>query len=776
VETDTLHLDQADARRLVLVRAIEEADPQGRLLGEAERERIERDALDASRRSGAGVDFADYLGQRARRVLATVELRNPRLAALESMPPWRGWLVTALPLAACILGAAIDRIDNPHQVNMLSPPLLGVLAWNLVVYVLLLASLLRPHRAGGRAEPPGLRHWLAGRGWRSGRLRADVLARFHQQWLKTAGAQEWLWWERLLHLCAAGWALGLALSIILGGVVREYRIGWESTLLDVRRVHALLSALFAPVVALLPFEPFSVADLQRLAFGSGAPVDVGEARRWVWMYVALLGVVVVVPRLLLAAWAGWGERRHRRAVRIDLRDPYYAQLLARVSPARVTLAVLASEGGGGAALQRMLREVADEAPSRSNPWTVLGTARGDRLQVFEVPPGYRPPGPAVPAHAGGPAVTQAWLQDLLGRFKALPAAGAGDAVATGLADADVVLLLPASPVDLQDATPLLHWVARPALLLVPGDEVPYRSAVQRLGLAAEVFRLDRCLGHWLRDPLLLEAVAARVASGKRAGFERIAARWQEHQVARFAEAMRLVAAELARAARDVENVATAPAGLRQLLSPAEREAAQRAREAARAALLQRLRDGEVATRGALMRLYRTGEPVAASAAGRPGSGFHEQRTVDTPQAGMAGAATGAAMGAGIDLLTGGLTLGAATALGAMIGGGAAYAAAAWKNRGSSDGQPQVQVGDDLLQALAESLLLACLEVAHRTGPEGVAALPPSWRGEVVSAVEARRGELSPLWQQLRGGDAQTDIEPQLARLLEEIARGLLVRL
>ena len=48
----------------------------------------------------------------------------------------------------------------------------------------------------------------------------------------------------------------------------------------------------------------------------------------------------------------------------------------------------------------------------------------------------------------------------------------------------------------------------------------------------------------------------------------------------------------------------------------------------------------------------------------------------------AGAATGAAMGAGIDMITGGLTLGAATALGAMIGGGAAYAAALWKNRGS----------------------------------------------------------------------------------------------
>ena len=43
-------------------------------------------------------------------------------------------------------------------------------------------------------------------------------------------------------------------------------------------------------------------------------------------------------------------------------------------------------------------------------------------------------------------------------------------------------------------------------------------------------------------------------------------------------------AELVRAARDVEEVGSAPVRLRQLVNAAERDAAQRAREAARAAL------------------------------------------------------------------------------------------------------------------------------------------------------------------------------------------------
>jgi hypothetical protein len=191
-------------------------------------------------------------------------------------------------------------------------------------------------------------------------------------------------------------------------------------------------------------------------------------------------------------------------------------------------------------------------------------------------------------------------------------------------------------------------------------------------------------------------------------------------------------------------------------------------------LLQRLRAGEAAVLAELVQLHCAGAPIAALAAGRLEQGFTEQTTIDTPQAGMAGAATGAAMGAGIDLLTGGLTLGAAAALGAVIGGGAAYVAAAWKNRGTPGGTPQVQLGDELLQTLTESLLLAYLAVAHRREAEGGA--PVSWRSEVIAAVQARRERLAPLWQQARSvADAGTATVP-LARELEDLARALLARL
>jgi hypothetical protein len=779
VEDGILHLDEASARQLVLVRAIEDVDTQGKLLSQVEREQLEREALAASRQAATGsVDFGQYLQQRARRMLAAVENRNPRVAALQDREPWRGWLMAGLPLAACVLGAAIDRVDNPQQVNMLSPPLLGVLAWNLAMYLLLAVSALLPGRWAGHAPLAGLQRWMAGvpvDGRRTGRLRTDVLARFHEQWLRAAGAQQGRWWQQLLHLSAAGWALGLAFSIVLGGVVREYRVGWESTLLSVQQVHAFLSMLFAPVVALLPFDAFSVADLERMAFRSGAAVGLEEARRWVWMYVALLFLLVVVPRMVLAAWTAWQRRRHGRAIRIDLRDPYFVQVLSRVSPARITLAMVAAPGLGRDALLRMLRQVADQPPPRdAGAWTVLGTAKGDVLRVFDVPPGFRPPAPAVTAQAGGGAAAQAWLQDLLGRFRGPARAQESDAVQGTLADTDLMVVAPSRPSDLQDAARLLHWVAQPALVLAPGDEAEYRSTVQRLGLAAEVLPLARCTAHWTCDAQLLDAAVARVSSSKRAGFERLAGAWQDRNAGRFAEAMRLLAAEIVRAARDTEEVGNAPVSLRHLVSAADRDAAQRAREGARGALLQRLREGEAAVFAELVQLHRTGTPVAPVPAARMDGGFTEHQTVDTPQAGMAGAATGAAMGAGVDLLTGGLTLGAAAALGAVIGGGAAYAAAAWKNRGTPLG-PQVQLGDDLLQTFTESLLLAYLAVAHR-GLQGTEeGPPPSWRSEVVAAVEARRTELAARWQHARlAAEASAAVAP-MAGELETLARGLLAR-
>jgi hypothetical protein len=155
-----------------------------------------------------------------------------------------------------------------------------------------------------------------------------------------------------------------------------------------------------------------------------------------------------------------------------------------------------------------------------------------------------------------------------------------------------------------------------------------------------------------------------------------------------------------------------------------------------------------------------------------------RRPADTPQAGIAGAATGAAMGASVDLLVGGLTLGAATALGALVGGGAAYIAAAWKNRSTPAGSTVVQLSDEMIQALVEAALLRYLAVAHYgRGAAGTAdELTPFWTADVVAAVEAHSDRLTPFWVSARVQSEPGQLATALGRELEATAREVLAQL
>jgi hypothetical protein len=685
--THTVSVDEDTARQLLLARAIDEGDPEGKLIGAAERDRIEEEALQEARAQAERPQPLHFLKPRAARMLAVLEQRDPALAGLRRSESWRAWLPWALPVATLLAGAFIDRIDHPQQVNMLSPALLGIVFWNLAMYVLLAAGAFWPGRWRPLAD---WQRWLAqwpARERRAGRLRSMVRMVFHRHWFAVAGSAETLWWKQLLHLAAAGWAVGLACSVVAGGLVREYRVGWESTLLDPGSVHAILSVLFAPVVALLPFDAFSAADLQRMAFSSQQPAGVAEARRWVWMYVALLGLLVVLPRLLLAAWTAWRGRRLRRRLPLDLGDAYFDELLARVMPVTVTLAIAADEEAR-AAWGRLLQQVADHPvpDGWGRPFEVIRTARGDVLR----------------------------------------AVGA-DAASAADAEADACV-----SVDAGDAGP------------------------------------------WTRDAAWLARVRNQLPPRRRAGFARIAETVERRNAERFARATESLAHWLLQAARERGEVDSPPAGLRQLVDGAERVAGQRAREAASHAVLERLVAGQAALLADLVRLHGTAPVLALQALPDATQALALQRQIDSPQAGLAGAASGAAMGAGIDLMTGGLTLGAAAALGALIGGTTALAAAQRRNRASPDGQTMVQLSDEQLQALAESAVLLYLAIASRDARLGAAGeAPPTWRSEVIAAVANRRPALATLWSEARTAGEGDALQARMTREVATLVRAVL---
>ncbi len=764
-ERTRMSMHERAARRVVLAHAIEAGDGQGRLLAQAEREQIDAQAREAAMPGGATepvIAPERFLDLRAQRVIAAIEARQPSLAALQDPGSWQGWLTLALPLGTVAMGVLTDVVANPHRVDLVSLPLLAIVGWNLVSYLLLLLGWTLGRRrspAAGetqRRRAEGLLHWRRG----GARVGAEVAAFFHLRWQRATRALSVVRLKKVLHLAAAGWAVGVALSLLARGLVVEYRVGWESTFLDAGQVHAILSLLRLPALLLFPFEPFSVQEVASLRFGAGGGALGGA--RWVLMYVALLAVVVVLPRLALAAWSHWRERVLARRVPIDTGDPYYRRVLSLLSAARVHLALVTHRASDREALRRVLAQ-------ESAGDTLIRTPQGDALQLLDLS-GRQPP-----ADTGG-----GWLSRLRLGTPAGPQAGADDAPALARRESDVVLHVVREPADLDAAAPLLRWLGKPVLVLVgpPGGEAaaPPGAAVASADRARgqsstagvlSFAEFGRC---WTQEGVLLEAVGRCLSEDDRPGFERITAAWQQRNELRLHRAMTAVAEHLLFAARQAQEVPAGALSVKSLL-PAERQAQAGARQAAMDEVLQRLdvSAGQMFTR--LRELHGLEVTDAVTLQHRLQEKFVVQQAVEGRQAGMAGAATGAAMGASVDLLVGGLTLGAAAALGALVGGGAGYLAAAWKNRATPGGATQVQLSDEMLHALAEAALLRYLAVVHHD--RGLQQLPASWPAEVVAAVEGHAQRIAPFWSAARSQPEPARLASALARELESIARQVL---
>src|SRR4051794_16927862 len=152
-------MDEASARQVILAEAIETADASDKILGAAERDQVDRQARHeaAERESLEGtVPSEDFIRLRAKRVLAAAGARHPGLLALQEPGVWTRWLQWLLPVAAFLMGVATDAIGNPHKVDLVSLPLLGIVAWNLAVYLAILAGALWPQSKRGER-----RQWLA---------------------------------------------------------------------------------------------------------------------------------------------------------------------------------------------------------------------------------------------------------------------------------------------------------------------------------------------------------------------------------------------------------------------------------------------------------------------------------------------------------------------------------------------------------------------------------------------------------------------------------------
>jgi hypothetical protein len=322
-------MNEAAAGEVLLLRAFESSGFAR--WSDADRAWATRSALQSV---GSHAPAETFLAARAQAGLVRLAQQAPTL------PRWRGewtWLAAAFGLG---LGLLVDHIGSTQRINLLAPPVWAVITWNLVVYLLLLLPL---------RQPGALRRVLAA--WASRRrtraLRqadgglAAVARAFAADWAVCSAPLQGARIALTLHLGAAALALGLLAGMYLRGLVLDYRVGWESTFLDAGQVQALLSLLLAPALVL------SGRALPDITAPSAAP--------WIHLYALQLGLVVVLPRLLLALWAGQRARRLKADLPLPLAEPYFQQLLRQQQGGQTPLCVWPHAHTPDAAAQTALR-------------------------------------------------------------------------------------------------------------------------------------------------------------------------------------------------------------------------------------------------------------------------------------------------------------------------------------------------------------------------------------------------------------------------------------
>ncbi|MDF3935291.1 GTPase/DUF3482 domain-containing protein [Pseudomonas citronellolis] len=308
--------------------------------------------------------------------------------------------------------------------------------------------------------------------------------------------------------------------------------------------------------------------------------------------------------------------------------------------------------------------------------------------------------------------------------------------------------------------PVLNFVAS-----ANHREEQWREALSRLGLHALV-RFDSVAPPLDGERRLYESLAL-LLERSRPQLERLIQDHEAQAVARREAGARLIAELLV----DV-------AACRDLV-PGDAEAIRTATEALR----DRVRKREETCVQALLRLYAFRKDDARAADlplldGRWGDDLFNPETLR--QLGVrlgGGVAAGAAAGAGIDLLVGGLTLGAATALGALAGG-------AWQTVGhygqrligKLKGQRELSVDDHVLRLLAlrQRQLLAALQVRGHAALEAIRVASPEdkqWReGKLPEAL--RKARAHPEWSTLNGrkrvdrSERQEQVDVLAQQLLE----------
>jgi len=352
---------QRALQAVLLVHAIEQSDLAGDALPLGDRIDATREAVDGRPLppTGAGAeikgDSERLLARRANALLGRLRVRSPGVDRVLAAAAGPTGFDRTLLLLAFALGVALAFADG-GRIDIFAYPLIGLVIWNLIVYLILIIGTFRSteqaRRAAGTvaarelatAQRDGFfRRWLAGTYANRVRARIDALIthsigfnaplapglrRFAADWGELGRPLFRERSRRLLHFSAILVAVGLMAGYGFRGWILRQAAGWGTTVFGPASAHTALVTLYGAASAVSGVPIPSAHDIQALAW-TGPASGGGSAGPWVYLIDWTALIYIVLPRAIAVIVTTLSLWRHSATLRTPPTFPGYLAAVLR---------------------------------------------------------------------------------------------------------------------------------------------------------------------------------------------------------------------------------------------------------------------------------------------------------------------------------------------------------------------------------------------------------------------------------------------------------------
>lgn len=333
-------MNLSDLRNIVIAQSLEESDTGGRLVTDDEKRLAESAAGAPLPQDTSKAKQNEFLGRRASNLIGTVEPRiNGDRIWLRSSPFRSKFslfvLITAV--VAALVGYLTNELGPQKKINLLSFPLIGIVVWNLLVYLGELFIMFRKDGASTgiagvitRAlfPPPINLQKSDNESSLEFRARSLFQSRWRQINIPPLSARV----KSTLHFTALLLAAAAIFGMYIKGLSKQYNAVWESTFFENgEQLSPFINVVLGPAQKVLEATKVledklpTADDLDNYK----EPAEGDSAKRWIHWYAATMAIFVILPRFLLGIfWHLKAGAMSRKLPFRELAPTYYERVLA----------------------------------------------------------------------------------------------------------------------------------------------------------------------------------------------------------------------------------------------------------------------------------------------------------------------------------------------------------------------------------------------------------------------------------------------------------------